>query len=42
MHMQAKAAGPLLVDPAMVAVPVVVVIALRAHFDTDPEHCTSL
>jgi len=40
MHMQAKTAGPLLIDTTMVAV-VVVVITLRAHFDANPKHCTS-
>lgn len=45
MYVQAKAAGPFLIDAAVaVAVAiaiVVVVVALRTHFDTDPKHCTS-
>lgn len=44
--MQAKAAGPLLVDSTMVdvdvAIAVVVVqITLRTHFDANSKHCTS-
>lgn len=48
MHMQAKAAGPLLVDSPMVdvavaiaVVVVVVQITLRTHFDANSKHCTS-
>lgn len=46
--MQAKAAGPLLVDSTMVdvdvaiaVVVVVVQITLRTHFDANSKHCTS-
>lgn len=46
--MQAKAAGPLLVDSSMVPVAaavivivVVVEITLRTHFDANSKHCTS-
>lgn len=49
MHMQAKTAGPLLVDSSMVPVAaavivivvVVVEITLRTHFDANSKHCTS-